>query len=240
MLHYDKPLTMIKFFRKIRQDLLSKGKTGKYLKYAIGEIILVVIGILIALGINNLNARKNDRNKEVVYLNRLTTNLNSDIRLYNLIIKKDSSLIKDLEIMNSDYLDGQNNGKKTISNLSSLFSGYHFTSNSTTIDNIISSGKIEIIRSNYLLEDIFLYYRTTDDIEKGIDEAISEYNRAVFGPLIIELDIENLSDKQKIKFKNSINMKIDLLNNQLKIYSSQRELAKNLLNKINKELELIR
>lgn len=240
MLHYDKPLTMIKFFRKIRQDLLSKGKTGKYLKYAIGEIILVVIGILIALGINNLNDRKNDRNKEVVYLNRLTTNLNSDIRLYNLIIKKDSSLIKDLEIMNSDYLDGQNNGKKTISNLSSLFSGYHFTSNSTTIDNIISSGKIEIIRSNYLLEDIFLYYRTTDDIEKGIDEAISEYNRAVFGPLIIELDIENLSDKQKIKFKNSINMKIDLLNNQLKIYSSQRELAKNLLNKINKELELIR
>jgi hypothetical protein len=36
---------MIKFFRKIRQNLLSKGKTGNYLKYAIGEILLVVIGI---------------------------------------------------------------------------------------------------------------------------------------------------------------------------------------------------
>ena len=46
---------MIKFFRKIRQNLLSEGKTGKYLKYAIGEIILVVIGILIALQLNNLN-----------------------------------------------------------------------------------------------------------------------------------------------------------------------------------------
>ena len=43
---------MIKFFRKIRRKLLSEGKTGKYLKYAIGEIVLVVIGILIALGIN--------------------------------------------------------------------------------------------------------------------------------------------------------------------------------------------
>ena len=43
---------MIKFFRKIRQNLLSKGKTGKYFKYAIGEIVLVVIGILIALSIN--------------------------------------------------------------------------------------------------------------------------------------------------------------------------------------------
>src|SRR6056297_1334171 len=50
---------MIKFFRKIRQNLLSEGKTGKYFKYAIGEIILVVIGILIALQINNWNeARK--------------------------------------------------------------------------------------------------------------------------------------------------------------------------------------
>ena len=44
---------MIKFFRKIRQNLLAEGKTSKYLKYAIGEIILVVIGILIAISINN-------------------------------------------------------------------------------------------------------------------------------------------------------------------------------------------
>ena len=55
---------MIKFFRHIRQNLLSEGKTGKpagkagrYLKYAIGEIILVVIGILIALQINNLKTQ---------------------------------------------------------------------------------------------------------------------------------------------------------------------------------------
>ena len=46
---------MIKLFRKIRYDLMEKNKTGKYLKYAIGEIVLVVIGILIALSINNWN-----------------------------------------------------------------------------------------------------------------------------------------------------------------------------------------
>jgi hypothetical protein len=46
---------MIKFFRHIRQSLILENKTGKYLKYAIGEIVLVVIGILIALQINNWN-----------------------------------------------------------------------------------------------------------------------------------------------------------------------------------------
>jgi len=52
---------MIKFFRKIRYDLMEKNKTGKYLKYAIGEIILVVIGILVALQINTWNEEKKER-----------------------------------------------------------------------------------------------------------------------------------------------------------------------------------
>ena len=55
---------MIKFFRKIRKNLLSEGKTRKYLKYAIGEILLVVIGILIALQINNWNENRNQANNK--------------------------------------------------------------------------------------------------------------------------------------------------------------------------------
>jgi hypothetical protein len=49
---------MIKFFRKIRQQLLIENKFSKYLLYAIGEIVLVVIGILIALSINNWNEKR--------------------------------------------------------------------------------------------------------------------------------------------------------------------------------------
>ncbi len=52
---------MIKFFRKIRQNLLMENKTGQYLKYALGEIILVVIGILIALSINNWNEHRKEK-----------------------------------------------------------------------------------------------------------------------------------------------------------------------------------
>ena len=49
---------MIKFFKRIRQNLLLEGKTGKYLKYAIGEIVLVMIGILLALQVNNWNEKR--------------------------------------------------------------------------------------------------------------------------------------------------------------------------------------
>ena len=60
---------MIKFFRKIRYKLMEQNKTGKYLKYAIGEIVLVVIGILIALQINNWNeARKVENSKQALML----------------------------------------------------------------------------------------------------------------------------------------------------------------------------
>ena len=69
---------MIKFFRKIRFDLLGKNKTGKYFKYAIGEIVLVVIGILIALQINNWNEVRKTNNKEQVLLIALRQEFNQN------------------------------------------------------------------------------------------------------------------------------------------------------------------
>ena len=72
---------MIKFFRKIRQNLLSEGKTGKYLKYAVGEILLVVIGILIALGINNWNESRKQDLEENRILEMLLKDLDMDINL---------------------------------------------------------------------------------------------------------------------------------------------------------------
>lgn len=74
---------MIKFFRKIRQNLLMENKTGKYLKYAIGEIVLVVIGILIALQINNWSEDRKKDLLEISVLKELKRNLTDDIKDIN-------------------------------------------------------------------------------------------------------------------------------------------------------------
>ena len=69
---------MIKLFRNIRQKLLAEGKTANYLKYAIGEIVLVVIGILIALSINTWNENRKDRVFELKMLKEIKTAIISD------------------------------------------------------------------------------------------------------------------------------------------------------------------
>lgn len=69
---------MIKFFRKIRYEFIKRKNTTNYLKYAGGEIILVVIGILIALQINNLNENRKDRMREQVVLKQLLEDYKTD------------------------------------------------------------------------------------------------------------------------------------------------------------------
>jgi len=79
---------MIKFFRKIRQNLLMKNKTGKYFKYAIGEIVLVVIGILIALGINNWNENRKNKNEEKIFLSKIHEDLTKDALQFDYYVKQ--------------------------------------------------------------------------------------------------------------------------------------------------------
>ena len=91
---------MIKFFRKIRQKLLSENKFSKYLIYAIGEIVLVVIGILIALQINNWNEESKTRDSEQALLHQLSqefesnlAQLNQKIRMRELMISSAKKLL---------------------------------------------------------------------------------------------------------------------------------------------------
>ena len=91
---------MIKFFRKIRQKLLSENKFSKYLIYAIGEIALVVIGILIALQINNQNEARKAKVLEIELIRLLITDLEekkeeniSDLKYSDGIIKRSQGVV---------------------------------------------------------------------------------------------------------------------------------------------------
>ncbi len=102
---------MIKFFRHIRKSLIQENKISKYFKYAIGEILLVVIGILIALQVNNWNEKRNEEKKTQTIYGIITKDLESDIVNINGIIdlyKKREPYLKhvlDNKLTKEDYAD---------------------------------------------------------------------------------------------------------------------------------------
>ena len=85
---------MIKFFRQIRQTLIMENKTTKYFKYAIGEIILVVIGILIALQINNWNENNKLKKQEKELLANVLIHLQQDAKAIESVKKTKNMIFK--------------------------------------------------------------------------------------------------------------------------------------------------
>ena len=112
---------MIKFFRKIRQNLLSEGKTGKYFKYAIGEIILVVIGILIALQINNWNESRKQFTSEKEFITSVKYDLKQDKAFIQLIIELIEPRIEAYKILNSDLPNLYDNDRKSLDSIFKIY-----------------------------------------------------------------------------------------------------------------------
>ena len=97
---------MIKFFRKIRRSLLTENKFSKYMLYAIGEIILVVFGILIALSINNWNEVNKTKAKEIEMLNDFKASLEVDLINFNRAIERTEQSKSSMEIILAHLVAG--------------------------------------------------------------------------------------------------------------------------------------
>ena len=137
---------MIKFFRKIRQNLLSEGKTGKYFKYAIGEIILVVIGILIALQINNWNETKKLEELKHVYYQQLLKDLNKDKEYITEKINLYNSRIIDYEIYVEGYKKPNLLVKEVLQTQNKLnFATDNIIFQNSTIETLENTGNIKLI-----------------------------------------------------------------------------------------------
>jgi len=161
---------MIKFFRKIRQNLLSEGKTGKYLKYAIGEIILVVIGILIALGINNWNTNKINTSKQRDYLSNIKSDLEKQIPILNRLKERtDSTIFVGNKIL-TDYHSNQD--FSLITNLNQKMTQFFYTVKfpdiSSTFNELNSTGQISLIKNKSLRTEIISYYQNSKDSQEDI------------------------------------------------------------------------
>lgn len=153
---------MIKFFRKIRHRLLAENKFSKYLFYAIGEIILVVIGILIALQINNWNEVRKERAREINYLQNLKADLVSELKnneqfaTYRYEKAKACSML-----LQSEAPDNIEGVQEYTDRYEHVFIWNTFTPNNNTFRELLSSGNLSLL--------------TNDSIKNALQELEKRY-----------------------------------------------------------------
>lgn len=161
---------MIKFFRHIRQRLLKEGKTTRYLTYALGEIILVVIGILIALSINNWNQNRIEAKKEGAYLENIERDLNNQLTSIAIQLSFEQ---KYLDLATPLLEQVKATGKLLVDSSSSrrldlLTERKTFVRTDPTYEELISTGNIALLRNRDLRNSLIEYYQELERYEKII------------------------------------------------------------------------
>lgn len=168
---------MIKFFRKIRQKLLSENKFSKYLLYALGEIILVVMGILMALQINNWKQKQENLKKVNKYLTEIKQNIKADIHRIDELDRFNIQKSKSLKQAISHYynLEQDLKYKDTISAL--IVSGEisrtgSFRVSTHGIEALLGSGEINLIADSIRIK-INSYYEQVNRITSTNNRIVS-------------------------------------------------------------------
>ena len=253
---------MIKFFRHIRRNLLETGKTGKYFKYAIGEIALVMIGILLALQVNTWNEGRKLKNEEQELLTNLSMSFKSKL---SELENKNTGRAENIKGIDKLLYLISNNGE-TISEdemykiLGDMHTWYYVNEEFSIIEMLFSSGKINTISNDSLKSKLISW---PDKMEEMLEEqrVLQDLVTNKINPLINEYvsfrDIANSYNLPKIAEETNTaspfpNDFFGLLRNRafegfiadkklyLKINISDSEVliesAKSILNLINHEL----
>jgi len=250
---------MIKFFKKIRQRLLTENKFSKYLIYTIGETLIIVIGVLIAVQINNWNENKKNDQQSIIYLEDLRTDIEYDIKTLNknilineLLINKTDTII---QILTTKDRLTQKETLEFINLHLNLVNESYFIPEKNTIKQIESSSQGDLLHNKELRNLIFRYYSTNERNEHNNEVSVQLYQHSYITKYIFQ-NVLLSGDYGKYLFESSFNRpKIDIQNLWLKTdyvyalflkkkitvnqnikYKSIKTLAENLVQVIEKEL----
>jgi hypothetical protein len=171
---------MIKFFRKIRQKLLSENKFSKYMIYAIGEIILVVIGILIALGINNWNEQKKNDEAESEYYCRILQDLELDKQKINEIMATYDNRIRVSKEILLELDSGKKNKNFLLNKFLIAFRGEAFVPRNVTFQDMVSSGNIRLMKGNEIKNSLIQFYSELENKVSHLQQNSDENSKQAF------------------------------------------------------------
>ena len=151
---------MLRLFRHIRQRLVLEGKGSRYFGYAVGEIVLIVVGILIAIQISNWNEGRLDRLKEVEYLQNLLVEMKEAKAEFNYDNKLYAEGLAALKSLLPEFEDRTATDAEIIKWIQfSISTAIIFSPPSAVVEDLISSGNLRLISSDELRYALNAYWR---------------------------------------------------------------------------------
>lgn len=172
---------MLKFFRTIRKKLLAENKLGNYLAYAIGEIVLVVIGILIALAINNNNAVRATKAKEQVYLAGLKSEFQTSKRKLQELIAVNRRIYEGataiVQWMDSETPPGEKEFSEVLYNTFAF--DVAFNPNNSLLNEMVHSGSLKDVSNVELRLRLTNWLSTLSDIAQQEAEQAAQRQRVL-------------------------------------------------------------
>lgn len=158
---------MLKINRRLRRELFDKMNLKKYLLYTFGEVLLVMIGLLLAIQVNSWNAKRIDRNTEKEYLRRLSNELKSEIEMYSEVrdkfIEKEKRLKRIIRIWQS--------GNNSITDSLQYINDFKWGGNigpwylePVTWNQLIQTGELKLLRDHKLVDEMFYH----NNLAKGV------------------------------------------------------------------------
>lgn len=162
---------MINFFRKIRKQMADDNKPLKYMRYAVGEIVLVVIGILIALQINNINEERKEEVLEIQFLKRIEKDLIADTIYFNRRIKLSQETIDNHYLYIHNAYKHQNDRHEFTKLINLLnWNSEHFISQNSTFQELLNTGQLNILKNQELKENLITLYKDYNIASSHIKE----------------------------------------------------------------------
>jgi hypothetical protein len=184
---------MIAFFRRLRQKLLTENKFSKYLLYAIGEIALVVIGILIALNINNANEYKKERAQEQLVLRQLRGEFQDNMEQLDQKIAMRVGMMKSAKQL-LDLIDHPD--LRTKDSVDILIARtLPYTTFDPIINDLNSSGEMRLLENPALKQALTRWSSNVKDVMEE-EEIWKYYRNEIYMPFLIEhYQFRTLRDK---------------------------------------------
>ncbi|NQZ44629.1 MAG: hypothetical protein HRT65_09980 [Flavobacteriaceae bacterium] len=194
---------MIAFFRKIRTSLVSGNQLHKYLLYAIGEIVLVVIGILVALQINTWNNERIDTNREAQYLRNIERDLTRQLSAITVQMDFESEVAKNCDLALASFVSGDRlKADSTLAMaLGNTTSRRTFLNPNPAYKELVSTGNIALLKNEDFKDQLINYYLELERIERIIGNNNMLYTDQIYTKKVLETALHDQRGSWEMMFK---------------------------------------